>query len=196
MIASKNRSVSVWDVDPASTMLQKIHYKYTMRKLKSFSIVSEHRHEGKTTVAVLLARGLSEVYGLKVLLVDLNPEGDSLLNLHLKDSKSASEKDNGIIENHHFPFSIFRMKNLEIDWAKNIFDGLYLNRMITYFSSQYDIVIVDTMSHSGVAETFHRINTDSTLVVSTDRSLTGKTNKVAQDLMLNKKNVLGLVYNK
>ncbi len=191
----QSRNISVWDVDPASTMLQKIHYKYTVGKLKSFSVVSEHRHEGKTTVAVLLARGLSEIYRLNVLLVDLNPEGDSLLNQHLKGSHKSKVNDNGIIENHQFPFTIFRMKNLEIDWAKNIFDGLYLNRMLTYFSTQYDLVIVDTMSNSGAIDTFLRINTDSNLVVSTDRSLSQKSNKLTQELILNKKSVLGLVFN-
>ncbi len=192
MIHSKRRSVSVWDVDPASTMLQKIHYKHVTKKLKSFSVVSEHRHEGKTTVAVLLARGLSEVYGMKVLLMDLNPEGDTLLNQHLKESKS----ENGIIDNHHFPFDIFRMKNLKIDWARNIFDGLYFNRMISYFTEEYDMVIVDSMSHVGVADTFLKINTDTSLVVSTERSLKSPRNKLTQELLLNKKQVLGVIYNK
>jgi len=188
--SSKERSI--WDVDPASLILQKIHYKFITKRLKSFSVISENRHEGKTTVSVLIARGLSEVYGLKVLFVDLNPEGDSLLNLYLQESKT----ENGIIENHHFPFNIFRMKNLEIDWTKNIFDGLYLNRMLSYFTAQYDIVIVDTMSSPGLADTFLSLNTDSSLIVSTDQSLKLQNNKLVSEISKNRKNILGIVYNR
>lgn len=186
------REKTIWDVDPTSVILQKIYYKFITKRLKSFSVISENRHEGKTTVSVLIARGLSEVYGLKVLFVDLNPEGDSLLNLYLKDTKT----ENGIIENHHFPFAIFRMKNLEIDWARNIFDGLYLNRMLTYFSAQYDLVIVDTMSSQGLADTYLKLNTDSSLIVSTDHSLKLQENKLASEIKKNRKNILGIVYNR
>lgn len=192
MIVNKTHKISVWDTNPTSTMLQKIHYRFLTKKMHSLSVVSEHRHEGKTTVSVLLARGLSEVYGLKVLLMDLNPEGDALLNQHLKDA----EAENGIIENHQFPFAVFRLKNLKIDWAKNIFDGMYLNRMLSYFTTQYDMVIVDSMSHTNLSDNFLKINTDCNLIVSTDRTLRQRESKLTKELMLNRKPVLGVVFNK
>jgi len=75
-----NSAASAWDVDPISTIIQRIHYRYTTKGLRSISVLSEERGEGKTTISMLLARGLTEVYKFRVLLVDLNPEGDVLLN--------------------------------------------------------------------------------------------------------------------
>ncbi|MGZ3745324.1 MAG: hypothetical protein ACXVBQ_15785, partial [Pseudobdellovibrionaceae bacterium] len=79
-MTNRSRATSVWDVDPISSIIQRIHFKHTTKDLRSISVVSEQRSEGKTTVAMLLARGLCEVYNFKILLIDLNPEGDVLLN--------------------------------------------------------------------------------------------------------------------
>ena len=187
-------TVTIWEIDPISTILQKIHFKHTTKDLRTISIVSEYRLEGKTTVAMLLARGLSEVYKFKILLIDLNPNGDALLNQYLKDYEKDNTKD-GIVVGHPFPFAIFRLKNLDISWLKNTYDGLYTNQLISQFSTQYDLIIVDTMTTEIESEVLLRANTQSTIMVTSEKSMNGKSNKLQAEFELNKKELLGIIYN-
>ena len=92
-MSNDQRKTEVWDVDPISSILQRVHFSHTRNELRSISILSEHRNEGKTTVAMLLARGLTEVYKLKVLLVDLNPDGDAMLNQYLSNYENEKSND-------------------------------------------------------------------------------------------------------
>jgi hypothetical protein len=177
---------TVWETNSISSVLQKIHFQHTTKNLRSLSVLSEERAEGKTTVSVLLSKGLSEIYKFKVLLVDLNPAGDPLLNVHLKDYAS---KD-GLVMNHPFPFDIFRLKDLEVDWSKTMINELYISRMIGSFSKVYDLVIVDT------ANSFKAVNTDSNLVICTERSFGSDQNKIKNEILLNRKEVLGILFNK
>lgn len=191
-MTNKAQAVSVWDVDPVSTMLQRIHFQHTTKNLRTLSVVSSERLEGKTTVSILLARGLQETYNFKVLMVDLNPEGDTLLNQHLKD---YSSKD-GLVLGHPFSFSLFRIKDLEIDWSKSMMDSLYLNKMITELSTKYDLVIVDTPSALLEANSFIKLKTDSSIIVSSDNSFKTKESNLLNDIESNRKNILGVIFNK
>lgn len=184
------RTNSVWDVDPISSLIQKVHYRRVRKGLRSVSIVSEKRAEGKTTVAMLVARGLAEVYRNKVLLVDLNPEGDPLLNEYLNDYKS---KD-GFVVGHPFKFDIFRLKNLDMKWLKTAFDGIYTNQLIASLTAHYDVMIVDTMSYDQYQQYPLKINTHTNIVVGSKESF--KNSKFKQALEHDKKDVLGVVFNK
>ena len=187
-------TTSIWEIDPISSILQKIHFKHTTRDLRTISIISEHRLEGKTTVAMLLARGLSEVYKFKILLIDLNPNGDALLNQYLINYEKENTKD-GIVLGHPFPFSIFRLKNLDISWLKNTYDGLYTNQLISQFSNQYDLIIVDTMTTEIESEVLLRANTQTNIMVTSEKSINAKSNKLLNEFEKNKKDVLGIIYN-
>ena len=187
-------TTSIWEIDPISSILQKIHFKHTTKDLRTIGIISEHRLEGKTTIAMLLARGLSEVYKFKILLIDLNPNGDALLNQYLNKYEKENTKD-GIVLGHPFPFSIFRLKNLDISWLKNTYDGLYTNQLISQFSNQYDLIIVDTMTTEIESEVLLRANTQSHIMVTSEKSMTAKTNKLLFEFKQNKKDVLGIIYN-
>lgn len=191
---NETRSEAIWDVDPISTMIQRIHYKHTAKGLRSISVLSEKRSEGKTTVSMLLARGLSEVYKFKILLIDLNPDGDPLLNQYLKPYETQKTQD-GIVQGHPFEFSIFRIKNIDMNWLKNTYDGLYTNQLVNTFSSEYDLVIVDTMTVEG-SEIAVRVSTHSNIVVSSQKSFGRKVNKLQRELEQNRKDVLGVVFNK
>lgn len=187
-----HEDLSVWDVDPVSSMLQRIHFQYVSKRLRYFSVVSEKRGEGKTTVSILLARGLAEIYGFKVLLVDLNSQGDHLLSKYLRDYQT----ENGIVLESQFPFSIFRIKDLDVDWTQNVFDGPYLNRLITNFTSTFDIVIVDIANPYNENEAYLKVNTDSNLIVCSQSLGHDKNSKLQNEIELNRKNIIGVVLNK
>lgn len=180
----------IWDVDPISSLIQMIHYRHISKGLKSISILSENRAEGKTTVAMLIARGLREVYGLRVLFVDLNPEGDPLMNQYFDDY----EFQDGFVKGHSFNFDIFRLKNLEMNWLKTAFDGLYTNQLINSLSNHYDIVIVDTMSTHKARQFPIVVNTHTNIIVATKDTF--KENNLEKGLIEDKKDVLGVIFNK
>jgi cellulose biosynthesis protein BcsQ len=185
-------TASAWDVEPISTIIQRIHFKYTTKGMRSISVLSEERGEGKTTISMLLARGLTEVFNFRVLLVDLNPEGDVLLNQYLR---KCHTKD-GIVLDHPFAFQIFRVKDLDVDWSKSITDGLYLNRLIGSLSGQFDFVVVDTAHALSQNEGFLKINTDTNLIVCTEKSFVNDQLKVKEKIKINRKDLLGVVFNK
>lgn len=189
------RATTVWDIDPISSLIQRIHFKHTTKGLRSISVLSEKRSEGKTTTAMLLARGLSEVYGFKILLIDLNPDGDALLNQYIGKYETAKTQD-GIVTGHPFGFSIFRLKNIDMNWLKTAYDGLYANQLVNTFSNEYDLVIVDTMTSENPNDVTLRVSTHSNVIVSTDKSFGRKANKLQTELELNRKEVLGVIFNK
>jgi cellulose biosynthesis protein BcsQ len=180
--------VSAWEVEPISTLLQQIHYQYLTKGLKSITVASELRSEGKTTVAVTMARGLAEVFKFKVLYVDLNPQGDSLLSKHLKDYHS---KD-GMVLDHQFPFSILRIKDLEIDWMKNSFDGPFLNRLVTGNTNNFDLIIVDSFNPSNAQESVLKVNTDTNLIV---KSPSTKSDLIENEIERDRKKLIGIIFN-
>ncbi|MDO9181221.1 MAG: AAA family ATPase [Bacteriovorax sp.] len=194
-MTNKSRATSVWEVDPISSIIQRIHFKHTMKGLRSISVLSEKRLEGKTTIAMLLARGLTEVYNFKILLIDLNPNGDALLNQYLNEYEKNKTQD-GIVTGHPFNFSIFRIKNIDMNWLKTAYDGLYANQLINSFSDQYDIVIVDTMTSNSPNDTGLRVSTQSNIIVSSEKSFGKTANKLQIELEQNRKEVLGVVFNK
>ena len=194
-MSNDQRKTEVWDVDPISSILQRVHFSHTRNELRSISILSEHRNEGKTTVAMLLARGLTEVYKLKVLLVDLNPDGDAMLNQYLSNYENEKSND-GILHGHPFSFGIFRLKNIDMNWLKTAYDGLYANQLISSFSSTYDLIIVDTMTSINPNETSLRVSTQSNIIVTTEKSFGKTANKLQIELEQNRKEVLGIIFNK
>lgn len=195
MTSNGPKVASVWDVDPISSLIQRIHFKHTTKGLRSLSVLSENRSEGKTTVAMLLARGLTEVYNFKILLIDLNPDGDPLLNQYLSQYEKEKTQD-GIIQGHPFNFDIFRLKNIDMNWLKTAYDGLYANQMINSFSVQYDMVIVDTMTSSNPNDSALRVSTHSNIIVSTDKTFGRTGARLQTELEQNRKEVLGVVFNK
>lgn len=192
---NETRATSVWDIDPISSLIQRIHFKHTTKGLRSISILSEKRSEGKTTTAMLLARGLSEVYKFKILLIDLNPDGDALLNQYLNKYETAKTQD-GIVVDHPFDFSIFRIKNIDMNWLNTAYDGLYANQLINNFSNDYDMVIVDTMTSVNPNDSALRVSTHSNIIVSSEKSFERTANKLQTELEQNRKEVLGVIFNK
>ncbi len=186
----RDAKTCIWDVDPVSTLIQKTNYRILNKGLKSISVLSEHRFEGKTTVAMLLARGLSEVYNQKILYIDMNPRGDFLLNQYL----DHFEFQEGFSKGHPFKFDILRLKNLEFDWKKNIFDSLYLDQVVTKLSEHYDLVVVDTMSTGKMGDYPLMVNTQSNVVVAS--KATFETNGLRTFLLKERKDVLGVIFNK
>lgn len=182
--------ISLWEVEPITSILQKIHFEHVAKKLKSLSIVSEHRSEGKTTLSLLVARGLKEVYNLNVLLVDLNPQGDALLSKYLGDYSNIE----GMVTSHHFGFSIFRIKDLNIDWTKTSFDGPFLNAQVGSFTGKFDIVIIDSFNPANPSEAILRVNTDSNLIVQSEAKKS--TDKIQKELEIDHKHLIGIVLNK
>lgn len=185
---------TVWDVEPISSIIQRIHFKYVTKGLRSLSILSEKRAEGKTTTAILMARGLAEVYGFKILLIDLNPDGDSLLNQYLEKYEVIKTQD-GLVVGHPFDFSIFRLKNIDMNWLKTAYDGLYANQLIQSFSTEYDMVIVDTMNTNNPNDRGLRVSTHSNIIVSSAKSFGKIANTLQTELELNRKEVLGVIFN-
>jgi cellulose biosynthesis protein BcsQ len=194
-MTDRSQATSIWDIDPISSMIQRIHFKHTTKGLRSISVMSENRSEGKTTVSMLLARGLSEVYNFKVLLIDLNPEGDALLNQYLDPYEKEKTQD-GIIKGHPFNFGIFRLKNIDMNWLKTAYDSLYANQIVSTFADKYDIVIVDTMNSLNKDDAVLRVNTHSSVIVTTQKTFGRKGSKLQTELELNRKEVLGIVFNK
>lgn len=158
--------------------------------MRSITIASEERSEGKTTVAITVARGLTEVFKFKVLYVDLNPQGDSLLSKYLKDYRT----NDGMVQDHQFPFSILRIKDLEVDWTKNSFDGPFLNQLVTKFANEFDMIIVDSFNPSNQNDTILKVNTDSNLIVRGPKTKT-KTNLLEKEIERDRKKMLGIIFN-
>lgn len=192
---NRDRANTVWDVEPISSLIQRIHFKHVAKGLRSISVLSEKRAEGKTTASMLLARGLNEVYGFKILLIDLNPDGDPLLNQYL-DRFETNKTQDGITVGHPFDFSIFRLKNIDMNWLKTAYDGLYANQLIQSFSTEYDLVIVDTMNTENPNDNALRVSTHSNIIVSSEKSFGRQTSKLQTELELNRKEVLGVIFNK
>ncbi len=194
-MTNETRANSVWDIDPISSLIQRIHFKHTTKGLRSISILSEKRLEGKTTTAMLLARGLTEVYKFKILLIDLNPDGDALLNQYLGKYETKKTQD-GFVVGHPFDFSIFRIKNIDMNWLKTTYDGLYANQLVNTFTNDYDLVIVDTMTSENPSDSTLRVSTHSNIIVSSEKSFGRTANKLQTDLEHNRKEVLGVIFNK
>ena len=192
---NRDRATSIWDIDPISSLIQRIHFKHTTKGLRSLSILSEKRSEGKTTTAMLLARGLREIYNFKILLIDLNPDGDPLLNHYLEKYEVVKTQD-GLVVGHPFDFSIFRIKNIDMNWLKTAYDGLYANQLINTFSSEYDLVIVDTMTGESPTDPALRVSTHSNIIVSSEKSFGRTANRLQTELEHNRKEVLGVIFNK
>jgi hypothetical protein len=125
-----------------------------------------------------------------VLLIDLNPQGDSLLSKYLGDYKSVD----GMVSSHPFPFSIFRIKDLGLDWSKISFDGPFLNSLVANYTGKYDLVIVDSFNSGNPDETLLRVNTDSNLIIKSESKKS--TNKIQKELELDRKHLIGIVLNK
>lgn len=194
-MTNETRATSVWDIDPISSLIQRIHFKHTTKGLRSISVLSEKRLEGKTTTAMLLARGLSEVYKFKILLIDLNPDGDALLNQYLTKYESKKTQD-GMVVGHPFDFSIFRIKNIDMNWLKTAYDGLYANQLVNTFTNDYDLVIVDTMTNDNPNDATLRVSTHSNIIVSSEKSFGRTASKLQTELEHNRKEVLGVIFNK
>lgn len=193
-MSDENLLTTAWDIEPISSIIQKIHFQHITKGLRSLSILSDKRSEGKTTLAILIARGLSEVYGVKVLVIDLNPNGDSLLNQYLERYEKEKTSD-GLVTGHPFGFSIFRIKNIDMNWLKTAYDGLYANQLIQNFSNEYDMVIVDTMNTDNPNDKGLRVNTHSNIIISSNKSFGKTVNTLQTELELNKKEVLGVIFN-
>lgn len=183
-----SHEISAWEIEPISTILQQIHYQYVTKRMRSVSIASQLRGEGKTTLGITMARGMVEVFKFNILYVDLNSQGDSLLSKYLKD---YSTKD-GMVQNHQFPFSILRVKDMEIDWSKNVFDGPFLNQLITRHSSHYDMIIVDNPTATTATDTILKINTDTNIIVRSPKS---KDDALEKEIIRDRKKLLGVVFN-
>ena len=91
---------------------------------------------------------------------------------------------------------IFRIKNIDMNWLKTAYDGLYANQLINSFSTQYDMVIVDTMTTSNPNDSALRVNTHSNIIVSTDKTFGRNGAKLQTELEQNRKEILGVVFNK
>ncbi|MGZ3806606.1 MAG: hypothetical protein ACXVCE_00870, partial [Bacteriovorax sp.] len=89
-----------------------------------------------------------------------------------------------------------RIKNIDMNWLKTAYDGLYANQLINSFSEQYDLVIVDTASSNGPNDSSLRINTHSNIIVSSKKSFGRSVSRLQVELEQNRKDVLGVVFNK
>lgn len=76
------------------------------------------------------------------------------------------------------------------------YDGLYANQLIQSFSSEYDMVIVDTMNSENPNDSALRVTTHSNVIVSSEKSFGRNVNKLQTELELNRKEVLGVIFNK
>lgn len=190
MTKSQNE-IELYDDETVGKLLQRLHYQYMTKRVRSLAILSEKKSTGKTTAALMLCRGLTEIYGLKVLYVDLNPLGDGLLNQHLKD---YLVKDYFALTDQ-FAFSVFRVKDLDIDWTINVFEGPYLNRMISQFSSKFDFVIVDTFNTNNDSSPYLKVNTDSHLILvkNTNEEKMEEDSQLSQELLEGRKKIFGIL---
>ena len=168
-----------------ANILQKVHFAYLAGECKTLALVSELRQEGKSTMALLIAKGLASIYGLKVAILDLGPDGDALLNKVIK----AQSDD--------LDFDIHQMKHVSDDRFASAFDGYIFNRAMSRLSDKYDFVIVDTFTLNSPQDlhAFH-LNADSFLMVSSPISLERNVNLLSEELRINGKNVLGVVLNR
>ena len=117
------------------------------------------------------------------------------MNQYLSEYETEKTQD-GILKGHPFKFSIFRIKNIDMNWLKTAYDGLYANQLINSFSDEYDMVIVDTMTSSNPHESVLRVSTHSNIIVSTEKSQGRSINKLQLELEANRKEVLGVIFNK
>lgn len=187
---SKSES-DIWDSETIARSLQAIHFEQKRRELKILSIVSFLPKEGKTTVAMNLANGYSKVYSSKVLYVDLNPQGDILISQKLGDYHSQ----NGFVDNVDLGFTIFRIKDLSIDWSKSFFDSLFIGRLFETFKVDFDLVIIDSHCLVSKSDSGLNINADGYILVTSPESLSDKRINVLEYLNPESQKVLGVILN-
>lgn len=181
----------LWHHKVIAETLQKIHYAQKLDGLKLLSINALNERGGQTTLGITLATGLAQLYKQKILYFDLNPNGDVLLTSLLK----GQVGEDGLITNSVFPFNIFRLKDLTFNWNQNIFDSLFLSKLIFAFKEDFDLLVVD--SHLNVHELKDQLNivADSYLLIANEETLTKKSEKITEELKDLGINVLGIIKN-
>jgi len=180
-----------WDNQIIAKTLQTIHFEQKRRDLKLLTVTSAVAMAGKTTLSLTIASGLAEVYKQKVLYNDLNPQGDVLLTQKL----GKYQTRDGFVQGHSYPFSIYRIKDLIIDWSKNFFDSLFIGRLLEDFKNQFDLILID--SNSTLSNIDHRLNihAEGYVVVCSKKSLKENQELIASQLNPDTHNVIALILN-
>ncbi|GAB4024992.1 MAG: hypothetical protein Fur0010_28210 [Bdellovibrio sp.] len=181
----------LWHHKVIAQTLQQIHYAQKLDGLKLLSVSSLNERAGQTTLAITLATGLSQLYKQKILYFDLNPNGDVLLTKLL----NGQVGEDGLITQSDLPFSIFRLKDLTFNWNQNIFDSLFLSKLILAFKEDFDLLIID--SHLSIQDLKEDLNivADSYLLLANEETIKRKSEKLTEELKEIGINILGLIKN-
>lgn len=181
----------LWHHKVIAETLQKIHYAQKLDGLKLLSVNALNERGGQTTLGLTIASGMSQLYQQKILYVDLNPNGDILLSTLL----NGQVGEDGLITQSAFSFNIFRLKDLTFNWHKNIYDSLFLSKLILAFKDDFDLLIID--SHLSIQDLKEQLNivADSYLLIASEETLNKKSEKITTELKDFGINILGIIKN-
>lgn len=144
---------------------------------KTIAVFNQKGGVGKTTTTINLAAGLGKL-GKKVLLVDIDPQGNSSSGLGLDKNKvpfliydiltQNTEIQNGIYETSAENLSIIPSNNqlagLEIEFARSGDWEDSLRGAIDWIKEDYDFIILDCPPSLGILSVMGLIASDSVII--------------------------------
>lgn len=180
----------------------KIKAQLNDRPCYTIAVTSAVAGEGKSCVAVELAKAMAEGGG-RVLLMDCNLRSPSIQEyLHLSTQKGLSE----VLKGTPVSEAIVKIDTLKMDvltagaWVQNpseLLDSDQMQRLLHDLTSRYEYIILDTPAAAAIADAaiIGRYADQVLLVLRQDATKLSQAEQVKRNLEQVGANILGLVFN-
>uniref|UniRef100_UPI00356580FE hypothetical protein n=1 Tax=Halobacteriovorax sp. TaxID=2020862 RepID=UPI00356580FE len=177
--------------DPLASIVQKIHYRTKVSGLSAISIYSELPKEGKSHVALLLATEFFRIYGIKTAILDINLEGDDLLNSQVQDLTSES----GVFSQVLPGVDVVQVKESVRNIDRGHVDTFFFNRILEQLKKDYSLVLIDTVSENNEGRASFSLKTDGHILVTSKKTIRGKFEKSIEKFLHSTTPLIGTLYN-
>jgi capsular exopolysaccharide synthesis family protein len=211
MLQPSNKSAIIMQINPNSLTSEgyrslrfNIEFSATDRKIKTITITSANRGEGKTTIALNLAVAYAQI-GKKVVLLDANLRTPSIhlafggdnsrgLTNYLTKRSAASE----IIQESYIENLSFIMSGPIPTNPSELLASEQMNLLLAELKMNYDMIIVDTPAVLSLTDAkIMATKCDGVLlVVEYGKLKQNVAKRVKEELLLTKATLMGVVMNK
>jgi capsular exopolysaccharide synthesis family protein len=183
----------------------KINIKLHSKELKTIAVTSAKPMEGKSTVALNLAKTIAES-GDRVVFVDGDMRKSKIADIYLiNDPKNGLQEylqgeakvEEIIFKDPQYGIDVI-LSGLPTEESTALLDGENLDKLIGYLKERYKYIILDTPSFMGIADASILINKcDGAILVIEENKVTMKEEAEAVDRLKNMKaEIVGAVLNK
>jgi capsular exopolysaccharide synthesis family protein len=211
MSQTSNRSAIIMEINPNSPTSEgyrslrfNIEFSASDREVKTITITSANRGEGKTTIALNLAVAYAQI-GKRVVLIDANLRTPSIhlafggdnsrgLTNYLTKRSVASE----IIKESYIENLSFIMSGPKPTNPSELLASEQMNLLLAELKMNYDMIIVDTPAVLSLTDAkIMATKCDGVLlVVQYGKVKQNVAKRVKEELLLAKANLMGVVMNK